>query len=84
VSKKRYDSCLPNGRLQKNFWRKADNVLLRETTRAVLEIWGRMYNVLPHSAKAEGTRNGTRNRIPVQPRKGAIKLVSGDYAKILE
>ncbi len=34
---------------------------------SVPEIWGRMYDVLPHSAK--GTRNGTRNRIPVQPRK---------------
>jgi hypothetical protein len=34
---------------------------------SVPEIWGRMYNVLHHSAK--GTRNGTRNWIPVQPRK---------------
>jgi hypothetical protein len=32
---------------------------------SVPEIWGRMYDVLPHSAK--GTRNGTRNWIPVQP-----------------
>jgi hypothetical protein len=49
---------------------------------AVPEIWGRMYDVLPRSAK--GTRNGTRNWIPVQPRKGAKKLVSSDFAKILE
>ena len=35
--------------------------------RSVPEIWGCMYNVLPCSAK--GTRNGTRNWIPVQPRK---------------
>ncbi len=35
--------------------------------RSVPEIWGRMYGVLPRSA--EGTRNGMRNRIPVQPRK---------------
>ena len=35
---------------------------------SVQEIWGRMYNVLPRSAK--GTRNGTRNQIPMQPRKG--------------
>ncbi len=34
---------------------------------SVPEIWWRMYNVLPRSAK--GTRNGTRNWIPVQPRK---------------
>ncbi len=51
-------------------------------TRAVPEIWGRMYDVLPCSAK--GTRNGTRNQIPMQPRKGAKKLVSSDFAKILE
>ncbi len=31
------------------------------------ETWGRMYDVLAWSAN--GTRNGTRNRIPVQPRK---------------
>jgi hypothetical protein len=36
-------------------------------TCSVPEIWGRMYDVLPRSAK--GTRNGTRNWIPVQPRK---------------
>ncbi len=51
-------------------------------TRSVPEIWGRMYNVLPCSAK--GTKNGMRNRIPVQPRKGAKKLVSSKLAKILE
>ncbi len=36
-------------------------------TRSVPEIWGRMYDALPCSSK--GTRNGTRNQIPVQPRK---------------
>jgi hypothetical protein len=46
------------------------------------EIWGRMYNVLPLSAR--GRRNGMRNWIPVQPRKGANKLVSSNFAKILE
>ncbi len=34
---------------------------------SVPEIWGRMYNVPTRSAK--GTRNGRRNRIPLQPRK---------------
>ncbi len=34
---------------------------------SVPEIWGRMYDILPCSAK--GTRNGTRNWIPAQPRK---------------
>ncbi len=36
-------------------------------TCSVPETWGGMYNVLAWSAN--GTRNGTRNRIPVQPRK---------------
>ncbi len=49
---------------------------------ALPEIWGRMYDVLTRSAK--GTRNKTRNQIPVQPRKGAKKLVSSNYAKVLE
>ncbi len=35
--------------------------------RSVPEIWGRMNDILPRSAK--GTRNGTRNWIPMQPRK---------------
>ena len=49
---------------------------------SVPEKWGRMYDVLPRSAK--GMRNGTRNWIPVQPRKGVKKLVSSDFMKILE
>ncbi len=36
-------------------------------TRSVPEIWGHMHDVPAHSAK--GSRNGTRNRIPMQPRK---------------
>ncbi len=35
--------------------------------RSVPETWGCMYDVLAQSAN--GTRNGTRNRISVQPRK---------------
>jgi hypothetical protein len=35
-------------------------------TRSVPETWGSMYNV---ARSANGTRNGTRNWIPVQPRK---------------
>ncbi len=35
--------------------------------RSVPETWGRMYDVLARSANS--TRNGTRNWIPVQPRK---------------
>ncbi len=41
---------------------------LKKPTRSVPETWGRMYDVLAWSANI--TRNGTRNRIPVQPRKG--------------
>jgi hypothetical protein len=74
--------CLCPGLYGRNLRRKAESVVLREITHAALEIWGRMYNVLPRSAK--GKRNGTRNWIPVQPRKGAIKIVSSDYAKILD
>ena len=39
--------------------------------RFVPETWGRMYNILARSAKS--TRNGTRNWIPVQPRKAQKK-----------
>ncbi len=51
-------------------------------THSVPEIWGHMYDVLPCSAKC--TRNGTRNWIPMQPRKVQKKLVSSNFAKILE
>jgi hypothetical protein len=50
--------------------------------RSVQELWGRMYNVLARSAN--GTRNGTRNRIPMQLRKARKKLVSSNFTKILE
>jgi hypothetical protein len=51
-------------------------------TRSVPETWGCMYNILAQSAN--GTRNGTRNWIPVQLRKARKKLVSSNFAKILE
>ncbi len=50
------------------FGKRRKTSCFEKPTRYVPEIWGRMYNVLPCSAK--GTRNGTRNWIPVQPRKG--------------
>jgi hypothetical protein len=68
VSKKGMIRVCPMDICTRNLRQKAEIILLRETLRAVHEIWGRMYNVLPRSAK--GTRNGTRNWIPVQPRKG--------------
>ncbi len=49
---------------------------------SVPEIWGCMYDILAQSAN--GTRNGTRNLIPMQRKKGAKKLVISDFAKILE
>ncbi len=54
----------------------------KKPTCSVPEIWGCMYDVLPRSAK--GTRNGARNRILVQPRKGTKKLVSSNFTKILQ
>ncbi len=39
----------------------------KKPTRFVPEIWGCMYDILAQSAN--GTRNGTRNWILVQPRK---------------
>jgi hypothetical protein len=50
-----------------------------EPTHSVPEIRGRMYDILAWSAN--GTRNGTRNRIPMQPRKAQKQLVSSDFAK---
>ncbi len=66
----------------RNLWQKAEKERFtgsEATTRfpqapcfkkpasSVPETCGRMYNVLTQSAN--GTRNGTRNWIPVQPRK---------------
>ncbi len=54
----------------------------KKPTCSMPEIWRRMYNVPARSAL--GTRIGMQNLIPVQPRKGAKKLVSSAFAKILE
>jgi hypothetical protein len=54
----------------------------KKPMRSVPETWERIYNVLALSAN--GTRNRTRNQIPVQPRKGAKKSVSSNFAKIPE
>ncbi len=66
----------------RNLWQKAEKgkitgsestarfprvFCFKKPMRSVPEIWGRMYDVPAWSAK--GTRNGTRNWIPVQPRK---------------
>ncbi len=43
-----------------------------EPMHSVPETWEHMYNVLARSAN--GTRNGLRNWIPVQPRKAQKKI----------
>jgi hypothetical protein len=66
----------------RNLWKKAEKgkftgseattrfprvSCFEKSTRSVPETWGLVYVVLAQSANC--TRNGTRNRIPVQPRK---------------
>ncbi len=51
------------------FGKRRKTSCFEKPTRAVPEIWVRMYDVLSRSAK--GMRNRTRNRIPGQLRKGA-------------
>ncbi len=54
----------------------------KKPTRAVPEIWGHTYNVLPWSAK--GTRKWDKKSDSRAAEKGAKKLVSSNFAKILE
>ncbi len=49
------------------FGKRRKATCFEKPRRSVSEIWGRMYDVPARGAK--GTRNGTRNRIPLQPRK---------------
>ncbi len=49
----------------KTFGERQKASCFKKPTRSVPEIWGRMYDVLPRSAK--GTKNGMRNLIPVHP-----------------
>ena len=46
------------------------------------ETWGRMYNVLAQSAK--GTKKWDEKSDSCAAKKGAKKIVSSDFAKILE
>ncbi len=46
------------------------------------EAWGRKYDVLPRSAK--GMRKQDKKSDSHAAQKGAKKLVSGDFTKILE
>jgi hypothetical protein len=51
-------------------------------TRSVPEIWGCMYEVLARSAK--GTKKRDEKSESRAAKKGVKKLVSSDFAKILE
>jgi hypothetical protein len=51
-------------------------------TRSVPEIWGRMYDVLAQSAK--GTKKMDEKLDSHAAKKGIKKLVSSNFAKILE
>jgi hypothetical protein len=82
VSKKGMIRVHPTEFAPETFGKRPKVSCLKKPKHAGPEIWGCMYNVLPYSAK--GTRNRTRNWIPVQPKKVAKKLVSSDFAKILE
>jgi hypothetical protein len=53
-----------------------------KTTRSVPETWGCIYNILAWSAN--GTRNGTRNRIPMQLRKARRNQWLATLRKVLE
>jgi hypothetical protein len=80
----------------RNLWRKAEREItgsestsrfprascFKKPTRSVPEIWGRMYNVQAWSAK--GTRKWDKKLDSPAAEKGAKKLVSSDFAKILE
>ncbi len=54
----------------------------KKPMRSVPEIWERMYNTLPWSAK--GTRKQDKKLDSRAAKKGAKTLVSRDFAKILE
>jgi hypothetical protein len=89
---------LPNKRLDTRYlWQKAERGKItgsesttrfprasgfKKPTRSVPEIWGHMYDVLAWSAK--GTRKRDEKSDSRAAKKGAKKLVSSDFAKILE
>ncbi len=54
----------------------------KKPMRSVPEIWGRMYNVLGQSA--QGTRKWDKKSDSRAAKKGAKKLVSSVFKKILE
>ena len=81
----------------KNLWQKAERGKItssesttsvprascfKKPTRSVPEIWGPMYNVVARSAK--GTKKRDKNLDSCAAKKSAKKLVSSNFAKILE
>jgi hypothetical protein len=88
---------LPMDICTRNLWQKAERGKIngRESsirfpqascfekpTHSVPEIWGRMYGKLAQSAK--GTRKQDEKSDSHAAEKGTKKLVSSDFAKILE
>jgi hypothetical protein len=81
----------------RNLWQKADKgkktssesasrflraSCFKKPTHSMPEIWGRMYNVLSWNAK--GTRKWDKKLDSHAAKKGVKKLVSSNFAKILE
>jgi hypothetical protein len=87
----------PTNVCTRNLWQKAERGKItssksttrflrascfKKPTRSVPEIWGRMYNALAQSPK--GTRKQDKKSDSHAAKKGAKKLVSSDFVKILE
>ncbi len=97
MSKKGMIHVRPTNVCTRNLWQKAergkitgsestDSVLrapcFEKPMRSVLEIWRCLYNILPWSAK--GTRKWDTKSDYHAAKKGVKKLVSSNFAKILE
>jgi hypothetical protein len=83
----------------RNLWQKAENgkftgseattrfpraSCFEEPTRSVTETWGRMYNVLAWSLECQWYEKWDKKSDSRAAGKGAKKLVSSNFAKILE
>jgi hypothetical protein len=97
VSKKGMIRNCPMDFCMRNLWQKAERgkktgsesttrfpqaSCFKKTTHSVPESWGHTYNVLPWSAKA--MRKWDKKSNSHSAKKGAKKLVSRDFANILE
>jgi hypothetical protein len=97
VSKKDMICVCPMDVCTRNLWRKAERgkitgsesaprfprvFCFEKLTHSVPETWGRTYDVLPQSAKS--TRKQDEKSDSRAAKKGVKKLVSSNFAKILE